>query len=112
MVQHQGFIELGMWREACNVLEHLPRELGNDVVVWLAKVDALVGMKDWSAARFLAECVANAQPLRTDAWHRVAQVTAQVGDLAAAREAVAKCVSLDPELRVKLLDDKLLSQIW
>ena len=72
----------------------------------------LIGLGEAPKALILAESLSAALPQRAAVWFRLACVHAAAGDIPAAKAAVERCIEIDPEWRLWVVDEPGLAGIW
>lgn len=110
--QAEGFCDLGMWQQAWDALDGLRDELKAHPAVLSSRLDVLVGMKHWEKALILGKSLARVLPNDEKLWFRLACIHAQLGDMEAAKGAIAKCIDIDPGWRIRVVDEALLVGVW
>jgi hypothetical protein len=108
----EGYCELSMWEQAANVLDDLADELRTCAEVYEFRLEICIGVRNWECAVILAESLASRFPHRPAAWFRLACAQAQLGNVDAAKETVKVCSEIDPEMRLRMLNEPLLSSVW
>jgi tetratricopeptide (TPR) repeat protein len=108
----EGFITLGLHVDAWETLEDLPLEAKNHPRVLELRLEILCHKKAWEKASILGESITAILPRSALARFWLAVARFQLGDVALARDALGRAIELDSELRLKALDEPLLSGVW
>ena len=105
----EGFITLGLNVDAWETLEDLPPESKNHPRVLELRLEILCCEKEWEKASILGESITAVLPRSALARFWLAVARFQLGDVELARDALARAVEIDVGLRLKALDEPLLS---
>lgn len=108
----EGFVVLGMGGEAWETLEDLPSETKNLPRVLELRLECLGVLKEWQKVVFLGEGVVTTMPESAPAHFWLACGLAQTDRLDDAREHAKKAAKLNPDFRLRILDEPALSGLW
>lgn len=108
----EGFLALGIGDESWETLEDLPTDAKNHPRVLELRLECLGVLKEWQKVVFLGEGIAAALPESAQIRFWLACGLAQTGRLEEAREHAKEAAKLDPDLRLRMLDEPALAALW
>ena len=108
----EGFLFLGLGGEAWETLEDLSTDSKNHQRVLELRLECLCVLKEWQKAYLLGVGLTAALPESAliRFWHSCA--LAQIGRLKEAREHAGVAARLNPELRLRMLEEPSLAALW
>lgn len=101
-----------MAAEAWETLEDLPTDAKNHPRVLELRLHCLCVLKEWQKVVFLGEGVVSALPESAHIRFWLACGLAQTGRLNEARAHAKAAAALKPELRLQMLDEPALADLW
>lgn len=108
----EGYMELGLTDEAWAVLDELPNWHRRNPLILVTRLKIFGVSQDWKHGELAAEGLVSIHPDKASFWYQLATARIQTGKLPEAREALKKAVELDGDMRLRALEDPLLSAIW
>jgi hypothetical protein len=108
----EGFLVLGMAEDAWETLEDLPTEAKNLSRVLEIRMECLCILKEWLKVCFLGEGLVSALPKSAKIRLWFACGLAQTGRIEEARQHAKEAARLDPDLRLRMLDEPALAGLW
>lgn len=108
----EGYMELGMFDEAWDVLDALDATDQRLASVLGLRVQILIGTESWAKAEILASSIVAVMPQFALAWYTLAQAYAQQGKILPAKEALTRACAADEKYKVQALVDELLESVW
>lgn len=108
----EGFLVLGMATEAWQALEDLPSAAKNLPRVLELRLECLGLLKEWHKVVLLGEGIVRVLPESATVHFWLACALAQTGRLDEAREHAKTAAKLNPDLRLRMLDEPALADLW
>jgi hypothetical protein len=108
----EGFIVLRMPAEAWQALEDLPSEAKNLPRVLELRLACLGMLKEWQKVVFLGEVIVQLFPESAQVHFWLACGLAQSGRNDEAMEHAKTAAKLNADLRMQMLDEEALSNLW
>jgi uncharacterized protein HemY len=108
----EGFLVLSMAEDAWETLEDLPTEAKNHPRVLELRLECLAVLREWQKAVILGEGLVVALPNSAPIRFWLACGLAQTGRLEDAHAHAKEAAKLNPELRLRMLDEPALAALW
>ena len=108
----EGFLVLGMAEDAWECLEDLPTDAKNHPRVLELRLECLGVLKEWQKTVILGEGLAAALPKSAQIRFWLACGLTQTGRLEEARKHAKEATRLDPDLRMRMLNEAALAELW
>ena len=121
----EGFVQLGLYQDGWDELERLDPEARSAPPVLRLRLQIYAGMKRWEDVNvlgrsLLAKLPPDAEPhppgelraFRAEVLYRLGCAECQLSNIVEAKTSLERAFTLNPELRLRALDDPDLEAVW
>jgi hypothetical protein len=107
-----GYFDLGLFTEAWETLDGLPVKVRESNEAMELRLKILAATERWEKLQWLAEGLTVSTAGWACPWFYLAMGEAKTGHVEEAKEAIEKLVDLDPDWRLRVLEDPAFESVW
>ncbi|MDB4632757.1 hypothetical protein OAG85_03630 [Verrucomicrobiales bacterium] len=107
-----GYFDLRLFTEAWETLDALPVQVRESNEAMELRLKILAATERWEKLQWLAEGLTVSTSGWACPWFYLAMGKAKTGHVEKAKEAIEKLVDLDPDWRLRVLEDPAFESVW